>query len=365
MKKIWTVLVGLALVASCSDNGADPNLAAPLEPTEIDNQEPAVSPSESAIPAETYVLEPLSEPWPREITRDELIGAALYEAFSSFDVMKVDQCPTNHHVYMADDFHEDHIELAERLTSDVVHLFCDDLYKDIYVIGGNHDYVLDTIAANGLPSDPHGGVCGVPVGEDFSADWFVACAYDGDIAWIGNTLGTVRFGELTTDESRVATSIHEVVHLVQDQQFSAGDQGIPPRPHPKFMPVWLIEGGAEFLADSVAKYWGTQEYQWMTPTDRSGSRIGLDVSSDLEVFETWASPSLGPVDYYAGQVASEYLVASVGLDRYLNILRRMDANDGDFDQSFHEAIGIPLEEFYAKFEVMHMNLYDKKVIINE
>ena len=365
MKKAVLIVAGLTLLAGCSPNAEEPTPAVTHETTAIESEVTTSSPEESANQAEKYVIEPLSEPWPSEINRDRLIGAALFEAFNYFDAARVDQCPVDHHVYMAEKFHPDHVELAKGFTRDVVNLFCGELHKEIYVIGGDHDYVLSTIAANDLPSDPHGGVCGVPVGEDFSADWFVACAYRGDIAWIGQTLGTVRFGELKTDEWKVATSIHEIVHLVQDQQFDSGEQGTPARPHPRFKPVWLIEGGAEFLADSAAEYLSIQEYQWTTPTDRSGGRIGLDVSSDLRVFETWASPSLGPVDYYVGQVASEYLVASVGFDAYMDIFRRMEANEGDFDQSFEEAIGISLEDFYAKFEVMHLNLYDKKVIINE
>ena len=359
MRELGAILASISLMAGCANSSGDSYSAE--TPSDPKNEVH----TEREVHTEEFVLEPLSEPWPAEITRDELIGAALYEAFGSFDTTKVDQCPINRYVYMADTFHEDHVELVERFTLDVINLFCEDLHTDIYVVGGKQDFVLETIAANDLPSDPHGGVCGVPVGEEMSANWFVACAYDGDIAWIGSTLGTVRFGELMTDEWKVATSIHEVIHLVQDQQFSGGEHGTPARPHPRFRPVWLIEGGAEFLADSVAKYLGIQEYQWTTPTDRSGGRISLDVSSDLEVFEWWASPSLGPVDYYVGQVASEYLVASVGFDAYMDIFRRMDANEGDFDKSFEEAIGISLEDFYGKFETMHLNLYDKKVIIDD
>lgn len=357
MQKFGLLFASLLILAGCTANAEDSNSGDFPSASEAEGQ--------TAEETEGFVLEPLSEPWPAEISRDALIGAALFETFESFDAMKVEPCPINHYVYLPDTFHEDHVDLTESFSRDVVNLFCDELYKDIYIVGGTHEYVLETIAANNIPSDPHGGVCGVPVGEDMSADWFVACAYDGDIAWIGSSIGTVRFGEVVNDDWATARAIHEVVHLVQDQQFSGGEQGTPQRPHPRFRPVWLIEGGAEFLADSVAKYLQIQEYQWTTPTDRSGGRIGLDVTSDLEVFEWWASPTLGPVDYYAGQVASEYIVASVGFDAYMDIFRRMDANEGDFDKSFEEAIGISLEDFYGKFEVMHLNLYDKKVIGGE
>lgn len=319
----------------------------------------------SAPESPAYDLAPLTAPWPEEISRSELIGAALYESFEYFSQAPDVECGYGHSIFMEDYFHQDHVALVESFTARTVNLFCNEMNREIFVIGGTHEFVVETIAQYGLPSDPLGGVCGVPVGETGSADWLVACAWDGDIVWIGNTLGTVRSGELMTDYWKVSSAIHEVIHLVQDQQFSGGPQGMPPRPDPRFRPVWLVEGGADFLADAVGQYLQIQDYSWTTPTDRTGARITLEQSSYLKEHENRSSPSLGPIDYYVGQVASEYIVASVGFEAYMKILSNMRDNSGDFDKSFEEAVGISLNDFYLKFEVMHKNLYDKKVIINE
>ena len=344
--------------ATVADTSAKPTNTA----EESVEQAPTELTDENSSP---YELVPLEYPWPDEISRAELIGAALYETFEYLDSTQASECDIGYSVYMEDYFHPTHVGLVDQLTADSVALFCQEMTQDIVVVGGTHDFVLESVATHDLPSDQHGGVCGVPVGEAFSNDWMVACAWDGEIVWIGDTLGNVRFGELTTDNWRVSVAFHEIMHLVQDQQFSGGSQGMPPRPDPRFRPVWLIEGGADFLADAVGQYLEVQEYSWTTPTDRNGARITLEQSSYLEQHEDRSSPFLGPIDYYAGQVASEYLVASVGFDRYMQILNTMETNSGDFDRSFEQAIGISLEEFYDKFEVMHKNLYDKNVIINE
>lgn len=346
MKNISLLLV--LAIAGCSSV----NIDVPITPNpEIIEHEEEVSSEPS----------PLEQPWPSKISRDRLIEAALYETFLYFDDHAAD-CTPEYTIFMEDHFHVDHVSLMQETTEEVLTMFCNDLIKPVYIIGGKNEFVQQTVIENNLPSDEFGGACGTPVGEIGSANWMVACAWAGELAWIGSTIGTVRFGEPQLDEWKFATAIHEVMHLVQDQTFDTGGQGIPPRPNDNFLPVWMIEGGAEYLSDSSLAYLGVQEYQWMTPTDRSGAFIPLEISSDLEVFETWASPSLGPVDYYAGQVAAEYIIASVGFEKYLNILRNMSKNGGNFDYSFEEAIGISLPEFYDRFEEMHLNLYDGKVI---
>ena len=363
----WCLIVPLLLFFSgCTDPSAYAPAALDPEAT-VNIEEESLSPEIEVEESESskYQVAPLKSPWPEEISRNELIGAALYESFEFFSKVPNDKCEYGYGVYMEDYFHEDHVALVESITERSVNLFCEEMNREIYVIGGKHEFVIETIAQYGLPSDPLGGVCGVPVGEVGSADWMVACAWDGDIVWIGNTLGTVRSGELKTDYWKVSTAIHEIMHLVQDQQFSSGPQGMPSRPDPRFRPVWLIEGGADFLADAVGQFFGIHEYSWTTPTDRTGARISLEQSSYLEKHEGRSSPSLGPIDYYVGQVASEYIVASVGFESYMKILSNMTENSGNFDKSFEEAVGIPLDDFYNKFEKMHKNLYDRKVIINE
>ena len=303
------------------------------------------------------VLTPLEQPWPSEISRDRLIEAALYETFLYLDNQEP-SCEPDYTFFMAESFHADHVAMLYKATDSFLTFFCNDLKKPVYIVGGKSEFVQQAVLENSIPSDEFGGACGVPIEKDGPFTSMYACAWSGSLAWIGDSIGTVRFGEPMLDESGFSTAIHEIAHLVQDQTFDSGGQTLP-RPNDKFLPVWMIEGGAEYLSESVLAYLDMKEYGWMAPLNRSGSPTPLALASDLKVFETWDS---GDIAYYSGQVATEYVIASVGFEAYLNILRNMSKNGGNFDYSFEEAIGISLPEFYNKFEKMHLNLYDGKVV---
>jgi hypothetical protein len=53
--------------------------------------------------------------------------------------------------------------------------------------------------------------------------------------------------------------------------------------------------------------------------------------------------------YGIGQAATEYLVASVGFEKFLNIWR-FTKSEKDFAKGFKNAVGIDISDFYSKFE---------------
>jgi hypothetical protein len=53
--------------------------------------------------------------------------------------------------------------------------------------------------------------------------------------------------------------------------------------------------------------------------------------------------------YGIGQAASEYLIASVGFENFLNIWK-YTKSENSFLQGFRKATGIELSDFYSKFE---------------
>ena len=54
--------------------------------------------------------------------------------------------------------------------------------------------------------------------------------------------------------------------------------------------------------------------------------------------------------YGIGQAASEYLIASVGFEKFLNIWK-FTKSESSFAEGFKKATGITIEEFYLKFEI--------------
>jgi hypothetical protein len=57
-------------------------------------------------------------------------------------------------------------------------------------------------------------------------------------------------------------------------------------------------------------------------------------------------PSIDP--YGIGDVATEFLVANVGMKRFIDIYRQLGYND--FPTAFEKATGVPLTDFYLMFE---------------
>ena len=53
--------------------------------------------------------------------------------------------------------------------------------------------------------------------------------------------------------------------------------------------------------------------------------------------------------YGIGQAATEYLIASIGFENFLNIWT-YTKSEGSFIQGFKKATGIELSDFYSKFD---------------
>jgi hypothetical protein len=53
--------------------------------------------------------------------------------------------------------------------------------------------------------------------------------------------------------------------------------------------------------------------------------------------------------YGIGQAATEYLIASIGFENFLNIWK-FTKSEGTFAKGFAKATGIEINDFYSKFE---------------
>jgi hypothetical protein len=65
-----------------------------------------------------------------------------------------------------------------------------------------------------------------------------------------------------------------------------------------------------------------------------------------------------------GQMATEYLVASLGFEVLLDIYREYGSR-GDFEASFEAATGLALSDFYQRFDEAYQNLFSNNVELVE
>jgi len=154
---------------------------------------------------------------------------------------------------------------------------------------------------------------------------------------------------------------HEFFHLVQ-RALLGTSVGIPIRSdavgHEDSFPVWFVEGTANFVGFSISAlaldgtYWEGRDMMFKyAPSTPSINR------NSLEDYEIRNGPgNYSPTyPYIAGQLATEYLVASVGFQKTLDIWLDFKSTKS-FEKSFENAIGISKDAFYSKFEKARVNL---------
>jgi hypothetical protein len=154
---------------------------------------------------------------------------------------------------------------------------------------------------------------------------------------------------------------HEYFHLVQNQM-----SGLEKKPVIKtgesdtqdLFPAWLVEGSANFVGFSVAAMaMGTTYVEsrpamlTYAPKDPSLNRNAL---ADYEIRNGLGNNS-PTYPYITGQLATEYLVASVGFQKLLDIWINFQSS-GSFEKSFEKSVGISKSEFYEKFEKERLSL---------
>lgn len=146
--------------------------------------------------------------------------------------------------------------------------------------------------------------------------------------------------------SDLQASVHEYFHAIQAKLSGRSDW-------PALVPSWFIEGGANFVGISFSALSGVSAYL----EGRNEELLARDYQSKKYLpLEQYTYLNFKPATNYEnpygiGCVATEYIVASVGMERYLNIYRSLGLGK-DFKSSFETATGLSLSDFYTKFEII-------------
>ena len=210
------------------------------------------------------------------------------------------------------------------------------------VLGSNEKWVVEQLNANGgkyMQCDDNSGNQGLTYCLDEGASQGYVITSDQDY----------RATNPGFDGSALLS--HEYFHLVQ-RVLLGSNNGIPKRSDANgskdSFPIWFVEGTANFVGFSVAAlaldatYWEGRpmmfQYAPRTPDLNSNT---------LEDYEIRNGPGNNSptYPYIAGQLASEYLVASVGFQKMLDIWLNFK-NTKNFEKSFENAVGISKDAFY-------------------
>ena len=149
---------------------------------------------------------------------------------------------------------------------------------------------------------------------------------------------------------------HEFFHLVQHNLSKYINRGLVKSGDPSNVnefPVWFVEGSADFVGYSVgalaqkASYWdGREKALSYSPP---GDAINKNAIEDYENRICCTYP------YHIGQIATEFIVASIGFQKMIDIWSEF-ATTRNFEKSFESVTGISKKTFYEKFEQLRPNV---------
>lgn len=145
------------------------------------------------------------------------------------------------------------------------------------------------------------------------------------------------------DVGRRSTPAHEIFHTIQFSLASKSSQDLLSGIN-EIIPRWLMEGSANFYGYYINEKVGLNTYQEGRASQIESNK---SYSTSIPLSNYSKFNSLDP--YGIGQAASEYLIASIGFENFLNIFK-FTGTDGNFESGFKRATGIEIAEFYSKFE---------------
>ena len=146
--------------------------------------------------------------------------------------------------------------------------------------------------------------------------------------------------------SDLQTAAHEYFHSVQAKLSNGANWS-------ERTTSWFIEGGAYFIGISFSDLAGVSPY--IQGRDEELLQRGYQTKRYLPL-EKYTYQNVNPPlnyenPYGIGCVATEYIVASVGMQKYLDIYRNLGLGK-DFNSAFETAAGLSLSDFYARFEII-------------
>lgn len=173
-------------------------------------------------------------------------------------------------------------------------------------------------------------------------------AWDGGApGWCGVTLCgfnyTVVLPALTTNLSGMYQMAgHELFHPIQAKITDSGAERLTPSVY------WFWEGPAQFIGLQTSNYLGFIDYNSIGRKTQT-NRCTIPSEKKLKLSEHLSNTPL--VDPYGiGEIATELLVANVGMQKFMDIYTQIKLQKNNFYDAFFYATGVRLDDFYSMFE---------------
>jgi hypothetical protein len=275
-------------------------------------------PAPVAAPAPIVVRTPFTTPFPEVFSRSELVKAAL----DNFSAYVAANSSSKSFELVIDKPHQANATALKAVAdrSYAALPFPVGYQKTITVISDDRDFTDKTISEFGFSRS--------------DVNKCINCAGEG---WASAAPGSAPWSIIP----------HEIFHVWQKSAYLRKGNNNPDPNRSENPPVWFDEGGAEFFGWSLDSLY-TKNNRDSYPRI-SGYESGWQ---PLTRYNTRDFDANGP--YMVGRAATEYIVASVGFEKYLQIYRNVGQGQS-FPDAFASAVGISLASFYEKFDRLQAN----------
>ena len=182
---------------------------------------------------------------------------------------------------------------------------------------------------------------------------FAACAWiEANLIFFVSTSADVWS---SMNQQVLASGAHEFFHIAQGSLMKNG-LGLSLYSLFSDIPSWFFEGSASFIGTAYADKSGLAVWNNIRNEEISYYSSGRGKNEPLSSFLTNDLDRPSPEGqshrpYGIGMLACEYIVASVGMENFLDVYRGM-GQGLTFSQSFSKATNIELNDFYNKFDSM-------------
>jgi hypothetical protein len=305
-------------------------------------------PTPTATPSPTSEKTPTIDnsfvPWSTELANENVSE----RAFKSFLDWSKEQAlsPRKHQVIVQDTLKDfklvEDLQKIDKFTSGLFSQYFKT--KSVTVFGSDEQWVISQIFASGGNLRNSQGRCN----ERYD---FLNICMNRDS----------HFGMVVLDDCLLSKSPpcgisllpHEYFHLVQlnladnveGQHWNYGFEEAK-----NSFPHWLVEGSANFVASAIASIYLDGKYSEFRRPSISNRTEWRNALVDYEVVtpdQGWDEIRIS--SYGIGHIATEYIVASIGFKKFLDIWKDY-AVTKNFYLSFERITGISTTTFYSKFE---------------
>lgn len=262
-----------------------------------------------------------SSPFPDEFTRAQMVEAAV----QSFDDYIKQNSATKDFKLVLDSTHQINSKEITKLVSEVYSVlpFPSGYPATLVVVTGDRELLAKSIKEYG----PFHQTGSNPIDR-------INCLNCSGAGWASITSGV----------SHVIP--HEIFHIWQKSAYKRVSDNNPDSSNPLNPPLWLDEGGADFFGEGFYS-----RTTGVYPEPRGGSWYWQEKQKQkpfrLQEYISWSNDN--GYAYSLGRLASEYIVASKGMGKFLEIYSNVGLGQ-DFPSAFESALGISLNAFYEKFD---------------